>query len=104
MAKKFSYTRKLVFNFNWCFVLTGSRFVTSIVAMLEQETALSNEVVFSLFAAREVLLAQQGKQSNHSKPGGQLAEPSEVQVAFQSQLESTWSPLGSNLEAIWNPS
>ena len=35
MAKKFSCTWKLFCNFNCCFVTTGSRFVTSIVAMLE---------------------------------------------------------------------
>ena len=87
--------------FNCCFVATGSRCVTSTVAMLEQGAAYSNEALLSLFAVLEVLLAKQGKQSRHGKPGGQLAEPSGVQVAFQSQLEGTWSPLGRHLEAIW---
>ena len=35
VAKKFSCNRKLFCNFNWCFVATGSCFVTSIVALLE---------------------------------------------------------------------
>ena len=82
----FCYKREPFCNFNCCYVCTA---------------ACSNEALFSPLAALEVRLAQQGKQSRHGKPGGQLAEPSGVQVALQSQLEGTWSPLGRQLEAIW---
>ena len=68
---------------------------------MEQGAACSNEALFSLLAALEILLAQHDNQSSQGKPGGQLAEPSGVQVALQSQLEGTWSPLGDHLEAIW---
>ena len=70
---------------------------------MEQGAACSNEALFSLLADLESLLAQHGNQSSQGKPGGQLAEPSGVQVALQSQLEGTWSPLGRHLEAIGKP-
>ena len=103
MSQEYTYNRQLFCNFNCCIVTTGSRFVTSNVALLEQGAVCSNEALLSLVAALEALLAKQGKQSRQGKLEGHFAKATGVQVSLQSHLEGTWSPLGRHLEAIWTP-